>query len=120
MSGYTDMFVVPVPRARIADYRALAETAAAAWRDAGALSYTEHEAEDVMPGKLTSFPQAVALAPDETIFVAIITYRSRAHRDEVNERAMKDSRMASFDPKSMPFDTRRMFWGGFKPFIQAN
>lgn len=117
MSGYTDFFVVPVPKSRMADYRQLAGLSATIWREHGALSYREVEADDAPVGKLTSFPRSVALEPDETVIVAIITFASRAHRDEVNAKAMKDPRMAGMDPKTMPFDTRRMFWGGFKPFI---
>lgn len=119
MADYVDMFVVPVPEGRMEDYRKLAELAARVWRDAGALSYDEYLADDAQPGKVTSFPQSVAMQAGETVLVAVITYRSREHRDEVNAKAMKDERMGGFDPKAMPFDTRRMFWGGFKPFVSA-
>ncbi len=101
------------------DYRRLAELAAKVWRDAGALTYAEYIADDVKPGKWTSFPQSVDMQAGETVLVSVITYRSRAHRDEVNAKAMADERMGGFDPKAMPFDTRRMFWGGFKPFVSA-
>jgi PhnB protein len=117
MNFYTDIFVVPVPKARAADYRTLAETAEAVWREHGALSYVEVEADDVQPGKWTSFPRSVDLKDDEFVIVALISYRSRAHRDEVNAKAMADPRMKQFDPKSLPLDGRRMFWGGFKPFV---
>ena len=76
----------------------------------------EFEADDAPMGKVTSFPQAVHLKPDETVFVGIIAYKSRAHRDDVNAKAMKDPRMAGMDPQSMPFDGKRMFFGGFKHF----
>ncbi len=117
MSNYTDLFVVPVPTKNVEAYRKQAEQFVAVWRDHGALSCVEVEADDAPAGKVTSFPQSVDLKPDETVFVGIITYRSRAHRDEVNAKAMKDPRMAGMDPKSMPFDGRRMFFGGFKPFV---
>ena len=117
MSTYTDLFVIPVPKQKISDYRQLAELSAVVWREHGALSYVEVEADDVKPGKVTSFPQSVDLRDDEFVVVAVITYRSRAHRDEVNAKAMKDPRMAGVDPKTMPFDAKRMFWGGFKPFV---
>ena len=117
MHGYTDLFVVPVPKKSIKAYRKQAELFVDVWREHGALSCVEVEADDAPVGKLTSFPQSVGLKPGETVFVGIITYRSRAHRDEVNARAMKDPRMSGMDPKSMPFDGRRMFFGGFKPFV---
>ena len=117
MTSYTDLFVIPVAKQKISDYRKLAELSAVIWREHGAVSYVEVEADDVKSGKVTSFPQSVDLRDDEFIVVAVITYRSRAHRDEVNARAMKDPRMAGMDLKTMPFDGRRMFWGGFKPFV---
>ena len=117
MTGYTDIFVAPVPQSKSADYRRLAELSAHVWREHGALSYVELEADDAKRGKWTSFPQSVDLRDDEFVVAALITYRSRAHRDEVNEKAMKDPRMAGMDPKTMPFDGKRMFWGGFKPFV---
>lgn len=117
MTTYTDLFVVPVPTKNIEAYRKQAEQFVAVWREHGALSCVEVEADDAPAGKVTSFPQSVALQPGENVFAGIITYRSRAHRDEVNAKAMKDPRMAAMDPKSMPFDGKRMFFGGFKPFV---
>jgi uncharacterized protein YbaA (DUF1428 family)/uncharacterized glyoxalase superfamily protein PhnB len=114
---YTDLFVLPLPTANRDAYRKLAELGAAVWTEHGALSYVEVEADDVKPGKWTSFPQSVALKDDEVVIAAVITYRSRAHRDEVNGKVMKDPRMGGMDPKSMPFDMKRMFFGGFKPFV---
>ena len=117
MSSYVDLVVTPVPEARLGEYRQLAEISERVWRDHGALSYIEVEADDAKPGKVTSFPQSVALQAGETVIVAIMTYRSRAHRDEVSSRAMKDPRMAGMDPKTLPFDAKRMFFGGFKSLI---
>jgi PhnB protein len=117
MSLYTDIFVVPIPKARSADYRRLAETAESVWREHGALSYIEVEADDVQPGMWTSFPRSIDLKDEEFVVVALITYRSRAHRDEVNAKAMADPRMKQCDPKSLPPGGKRMFWGGFKPFV---
>jgi PhnB protein len=117
MSSYTDLFVVPVPNKTIEIYRQQAELFLKVWREHGALSCVEVEADDAPVGKVTSFPQSVDLKPDETVFVGIMTYRSRAHRDEVSAKAMADPRMASMKPETMPFDGRRMFWGGFKPFV---
>lgn len=120
MSGYADVFVIPVPAARSGEYRELAQTSETVWRDAGALGYVEFEADDVKPGKLTSFPQSVQLREGEQVVVAVITYRSREHRDEVNAKAMTDARMAGWDMQAMPFDARRMFFGGFRQFIGAS
>ncbi len=115
--SYTDIFVAPVPKQRSDDYRKIAELSARVWLDHGAISYVEVEGDDVKPGKLTSFPRSLELKDDEFVVVALIAYRSRAHRDEVCGRAMNDPRMAGMNPKTMPFDSKRMFWGGFKPFV---
>ena len=116
-ANYLDIFVVPVPKTNIEAYRSQAELFFKVWREHGALSCIEVEADDAPMGTVTSFPRSVALEPGETVFVGIMTFRDRSHRDEVNAKAMKDPRMASMDPKSMPFDGRRMFFGGFKPFV---
>lgn len=116
MAGYTDVFVVPVPKKSVKAYREQAELFSKVWLEHGALSCEEIEADDVKPGKVTSFPQSVSLKPGETVFVGLITYKSRKHRDEVNAKAMKDPRMKGMDPKSIPYDGMRMFFGGFKPF----
>jgi PhnB protein len=115
--SYADVFVLPVPQDRKAEYRKLAELGQKVWLGHGALSYVELEADDVKTGKWTSFPQSVDLKDGEYVVISFITYRDRAHRDEVNARAMADPRFAGMDPKTMPFDARRMFWGGFKPFV---
>jgi uncharacterized protein YbaA (DUF1428 family) len=75
-------------------------------------------ADDVKPGKLTSFPQAVKLKADEVVLFSWIVYKSRRHRDSVNAKVMKDPRLAAMmDPKTMPFDAKRMFWGGFNSTV---
>lgn len=117
--AYVDAFVIPVPRERLAEYRKLARLASRVWRDHGALTYVECVADDVKPGKRTSFPQAVKLKPDEVVVFAWITYPSRRARDRTNAAAMQDPRMTRIDPKQMPLDGKRMFWGGFKPIVQA-
>jgi len=117
MSAYIDLCVIPVPLAKLSDYRRLAEISERVWREHGALSYFEVEADDAKPGQVTSFPQSVDLRPGETVIVAQITYRSRAHRDEVNAKVMADPRIAGMDPKTLPFDGKRLFVGGFKPFV---
>ena len=115
---YVDGFVVPVPKAKIDEYRALAEKMGAMWREHGALQYCECKAEDVKPGKLTSFPQSVLLKDDETVVFAWIVYSSRAHRDEVMAKVMADPRTAAMtDMSKMPFDTKRMFFGGFEVML---
>jgi|LNFM01.1.fsa_nt_gb PhnB protein len=117
MSQYLELIVAPVPNANIAAYRNEVELFLSVWRENGALACIEVEGDDVPAGEVTSFPRSLALKADETVFVALITYRSREHRDEVSGRAMKDPRMAGRDPKSMPFDAKRMYWGGFKPYV---
>lgn len=115
--SYIDGFVLPVPQARLAEYRRLARKAGAVWKEHGALAYLEAVADDVKPGKRTSFPQSVKLKDDEVVIVAYVLYRSRAHRDRVNTKAMADPRLAGMDATSMPFDGKRMFWGGFKAIV---
>jgi uncharacterized protein YbaA (DUF1428 family) len=119
MAAFVDGFVVPVPRRNIAAYRRMARRAGKVWREHGALDYVECIAEDVKPGKLTSFPQAVKLKPGEVVWFSWIMYKSRAHRDRVNAKVMKDPRLADMmDPKTLPFDGKRMFWGGFKVAVR--
>jgi len=119
MAAFVDGFVVPVPKRNIAAYRRMARRAGKVWREHGALDYVECIAEDVKPGKLTSFPQAVKLKPGEVVWFSWIMYKSRAHRDRVNARVMKDPRLADMmDPKTLPFDGKRMFWGGFKVAVR--
>jgi uncharacterized protein YbaA (DUF1428 family) len=116
---YVDGYVLPVPKKNVAAYRRMAQKAGKVWRDHGALEYIECVADDVKPGKHTSFPQSVKLKPAETVVFAYIVYKSRAHRDSVNAKVMKDPRLANMmDPKAMPFDGKRMFWGGFKGLVE--
>lgn len=115
--SYVDGYVVPVPKANLAAYKRLARKAGKIWREHGALSFTECVADDVQPGKVTSFPQAVKLKPGEVVVFSWIVYASRRERDRVNKKVMADPRM-KMDAKSMPFDGMRMFWGGFKPMVE--
>ena len=112
MPNYVDGFVVPVPRKKADAYRKLAKLAAKIWREHGALDYVEAIADDVKPGKWTSFPQAVKLKPGEVVWFSYIVFKSRRHRDRVNAKVMKDSRLP-MDPSGMPFDGKRMIYGGF-------
>ncbi len=115
---YIDGFIVPVPKKNLEAYRAIAQLAARVWREHGALEYREWIADDVKPGKLTSFPQSVQLTDDETVIFAWIVYESREVRDAVNEKVMKDPRM-QMDMATAPFDGKRMIFGGFDQFIEA-
>ncbi len=119
MANYVDGFVVPVPKRNLDAYRAMAEKAGKIWMEHGAVQYWECTGDDVKSGKVTSFPQSVQLKDDEVVVFAWILYNSREHRDSVNAKVMKDPRMKDMmDPKSMPFDGMRMFWGGFKSFVE--
>ena len=113
--AYVDGFVLPIPKRNTKAYRRMARKAGKIWREHGAVEYRECMADDVKPGKHTSFPQAVKLKPGEAVWFSWIVYRSRKHRDRVNARVMKDPRVLKMmSAKSMPFDGKRMFWGGFK------
>jgi len=117
---YVDGYVLPLPKKNVEAYRRMAQKAGKVWRDHGALEYIECIADDVKPGKHTSFPQSVKLKPAETVVFAYIVFKSRAHRDRVNAKVMKDPRLADMmDPKAMPFDGKRMFWGGFKVLVDV-
>jgi uncharacterized protein YbaA (DUF1428 family) len=119
MARYVDGFVVPVPTANLDAYRRMAERAGKIWKEHGALEYVECVADDVKPGKVTSFPQSVQLKDDETVVFAWIVYGSREERDRINAKVMEDPRMKDMmDPKSLPFDGMRMFWGGFKGLVE--
>jgi len=115
---YVDGFVIPVPKKKLAAYRAMAKKAGKVWRDHGALEVKECVAEDVKVGKLTSFPQSVKLKPGETVIFSWIVFKSRAHRDRVNAKVIKDPRLAEMmDPKNMPFDGKRLIYGGFEMLV---
>ena len=118
MSRYVDGFVLPVPKKNADAYRRMARKAAKVWLEHGALQVVEAMADDVKPGKHTSFPQAVKLKADEVVWFSWIVFKSRAHRDRVNAKVMADPRLAAMmDPKALPFDGKRMFWGGFKTMV---
>ena len=120
MARYVDGFVLPIPKKNIAAYRRMARKAGKVWRDHGALEFREWVADDVKVGKRTSFPRSVKLKPGETVVFSYIVYKSRAHRDRVNAKVMKDPRLAKMmEPKAMPFDGKRMIYGGFKFLVGA-
>ena len=115
---YFDGFIVPVPKKKLAAYRSMARTASKVWREHGALEYVECVADDVKVGKRTSFPRSVKLKPGETVVFSWIVYKSRAQRDSINKKVMKDPRLADMmDPKGLPFDGKRMIYGGFKLLV---
>jgi uncharacterized protein YbaA (DUF1428 family) len=118
--AYVDGYVVPVPKSKLHEYRQMAEKSGKIWREHGALEYCECVADDVKPGEETSFPQSVKLQPDETVVFAWILYEDRAHRDTVNAKVMEDPRMAGMmKPEAMPFDAKRMFFGGFEVLVEV-
>ncbi|MGI4847574.1 MAG: DUF1428 domain-containing protein [Janthinobacterium lividum] len=116
--AYVDGFIVPLPRKNVDAYRDMSTKSGAIWLEHGALTYQENIADDVKPGKLTSFPQSVLLEEDELVVFSWITYHSRAHRDQVNEKVMADPRLKEMmDPARLPFDGKRMIYGGFEVLL---
>jgi uncharacterized protein YbaA (DUF1428 family) len=117
---YVDGFVVPVPKKKLADYRRMAQKAGKVWREHGALEFYECVADDVKWGKRTSFPRSVKLKRSETVFFSYIVYKSRKDRDRVNAKVMKDPRLKAMGGiGDMPFDAKRMIFGGFKVFVSG-
>jgi uncharacterized protein YbaA (DUF1428 family) len=118
--SYVDGFIVAVPKKNLEAYRSMAKKAGKIWREHGALEYREWIAEDVKVGKLTSFPRSVKLKPGEIVVFSWITYKSRAQRDRVNSKVMADKRLADMmNTKSLPFDAKRMIYGGFESLVSA-
>ena len=118
--SYVDGFVVPVQKKKLAAYKKMALLGRKVWLDHGALEYKECLADDVSWGKRTSFPRSVKLNSTEVVFFSYIVYKSRKHRDAVMAKVMKDPRMAMMmDPKNMPFDAKRMIFGGFKTIVSS-
>ena len=115
---YVDGFIVPVPKKNLAAYKKISLKCGKVWKDHGAIDYHECVADDVKVGKWTSFPRSVKLKKNETVVFAWVTYKSRKHRDSVMKNVMNDKRLAAFmDPKKMPFDMKRMIFGGFKTIV---
>jgi uncharacterized protein YbaA (DUF1428 family) len=117
--AYVDGFIVPVPKKNLAAYRRLARLAGKVWREHGALDFKECVADDVKKGRWTSFPRSVKLKPNETVVFSWITYKSRAHRDRVNGKVMKDPRIIKLMKQTPVFDGKRMIYGGFKLLVKA-
>jgi len=117
---YVDGFVLPVPRKNLPAYLRLARKAGKVWRDLGAIEYRESVGDDLKVKMGVPFPRLAKLKRGETVVFSWIVYKSRAHRDAVNAKVMKDPRIAKMcDPKSMPFDCKRMAYGGFKILVEA-
>ncbi len=118
MARYIDGFIIPVPKKNLKTYQSMAKKAAKVWIKCGALEYTETQADDVAKGKITSFPRSVKLKAGETVIFSYAVYKSRAHRDQVMAKVMKDESLMKLW-ENMPFDGMRMIWGGFKTIVSA-
>ena len=119
MAVYVDGFVIPVPRNNLAAYKKMSQKAGKIWREHGALEYRECVGDDLQSEFGMPFPKTVKLKDGETVVFSWIVFKSRTHRDRVNAKVMKDPRLAKMmDPKAMPFDGKRMFWGGFKTIVE--
>lgn len=120
--AYVDGFVIPVPKKNVKAYRRMAEWGKRMWMKHGALEYFECVGDDLTPKsmgmKFLTFPRLAKAKPGETVFFSFIVYKSRAHRDRVNKKVMSDPRMATM-PKAMPFDVKRMAYGGFKALVEG-
>ena len=116
---YVDGFLLAVPKANLEAYKAMARTAGDVWKEHGAIDYVECAADDVPYGELTSFPRAVHASDDEIVIFSWITYESREKRDEINQKVMADPRMGAYGPQNMPFDGKRMIFGGFQSVVEG-
>jgi uncharacterized protein YbaA (DUF1428 family) len=118
MARYVDGFVIPVPKRNVQKYRRMAQTAGRVWREHGALEFRECVGDDLKVKGLVPFTRSARAKAGETVFFSWIVFKSRAHRDRVNAKVMKDRRLAKMmDPKAMPFDDKRMVYGGFKVLV---
>ena len=117
---YVDGYVLPLPKKHLQLYRRMAQKAAKIWREHGAVEYRECVGEDLQVKWGVSFPRTIKVKPGETVVFAWVVFKSRAHRDRVNAKVMKDPRLADMmDSKAMPFDTKRMVYGGFNVLVEA-
>jgi uncharacterized protein YbaA (DUF1428 family) len=116
---YVDGFLIAVPRRKLSQYRTIARKAGKIWKDHGALEYRECAGDDLQTGMGTPFPRVIRAKPGETVVFSWVVYKSRRHRDQVNARVIKDPRMEKMmqDPKVMPFDAKRMAYGGFRVIV---
>jgi uncharacterized protein YbaA (DUF1428 family) len=116
---YVDGYVLPVPKKKIAAYRKLAQMGAKLWMKHGALEYYECAGDDLKSKWGTPFPKQMKLKAGETAVFSFVVFKSKAHRDSVNAKVMKDPSMANMDPNAMPFDVKRMLYGGFKVIVEG-
>jgi uncharacterized protein YbaA (DUF1428 family) len=120
MSLYTDGFVIPVPKRKLTAYFKMARQAAKIWREYGAVDYKECVGDDLAAKFALSFPKGIRTKAGETVVFSWIVYKSKAHRDKVNAKVMSDPRIAAMcDPGDMPFDAKRMLYGGFKVMVSG-
>ena len=119
MAGYVDGYVLPLPKKSVAAYRRMARFGAKLWMSNGAVSYRECIGDDMKPMWGVPFPRQMRAKAGETIVFAYVEFKSRAHRDRVNAKVMKDPRMTKAMPKKMPFDPKRMVYGGFEVLVRA-
>lgn len=117
MPRYVDGFVLAVPKRKVQAYRRMAQKAGKVWRELGALEFRECAGDDLNTKMGTSFTRMMKLKRGETVFFSWIVFKSRAHRDAVNAKVMKDPRIAKMDPKDMPVDEKRMVYGGFRAVV---
>lgn len=116
--AYVDGYVLPIPRKKLKSYQRMADRAGKIWREHGAIDYKECVQEDTKAMGLTPFPRAMKVKSGEVVVFAYVVFKSRAHRDQVNRKVMKDPRIANMcDPKDMPFNVKRMVYGGFKVIV---
>ena len=115
--SYVDGFVIAVPKAKIDAYKQMAQLGGQVWMEYGALAYVETLGDDVPYGELTSFPRAVQATDDEVVVFSWIVYKDKASRDEIQAKVMTDERLKPW-MTDMPFDGKRMIFGGFKPFLE--
>lgn len=116
--SYVEGFVVPVKKQKLDEYREWSRKSGELWKRHGALEYVECLGDDVPPGKVTSFPQSVKLEDDEVVVFSWIVFKSKEDRDRIDKLVMEDPMMKNSDPKSWPFDGKRMFFGGFQPIVE--
>jgi uncharacterized protein YbaA (DUF1428 family) len=119
MARYVDGYVMPIPKKHVETYRRIAAHAAKVWMEHGALEYRECVGEDLNVKGMLTFPRLTRRKPGETVVFAWIVFKSRAHRDRVNAKVLKDPRITSVDPKSIPFDMKRMAYGGFTVIVEG-
>lgn len=117
MARYVDGFVLPVPKQNVSAYRRLSQKAGKIWREHGALQYLECVGDDLAIKGVVPFTKMMKSKPGETVIFAWIVYKSRAHRDRVNAKVMADPRLAKMSPTSVPFDLKRMVYGGFSAIV---